>query len=331
MYSSPKLTIFLVSLLVLLNLDALSYTFYVETSEFNDDVYVIENVIGNEEIITTDKNETLVKKTKRNPVSSKLISIQNDKSDFSSREFEQHCTNLITEPLLKLSKTFESKSLIKGMNLKSLKNAESYWNIHEARDSLDNCNKLNKDKLFKTTNNLKQIIKEENYYNLSILFPKINSFDEHTDKRLKNISQNSEDKYLKELHSEVLNLRKKLLKLSDNNIIFKHYYNQILDKSKYEKLSIDDKNFILNYNEFRINSKIESLGYNRTSFLKTSIQRANFRKIQIEETYYDDISPMLDLFFLSKKPQYYTVKNNKNSRSSASVINQFAETLNNMP
>ena len=331
MYSSPKFIIFLVSLLVLINHDVLSYTFYVETSEFNDDVYVIENVIGNEEIITTDKNETLVKKTKRNPVSSKLISIQNDKSDFSSREFEQHCTNLITEPLLKLSKTFESKSLIKGMNLKSLKNAESYWNTHEARDSLDNCNKLNKDKLFKTTNNLKQIIKEENYYNLSILFPKINSFDEHTDKRLKNISQNSEDKYLKDLYSEVLNLRNKLLKLSDNNIIFKHYYNQILDKSKYAKLSIDDKNFISNYNEFRINSKIESLGYNRTSFLKTSIQRANFRKIQIEETYYDDISPMLDLFFLSKKPQYYTVKNNKNSRSSASVINQFAETLNNMP
>ena len=104
-----------------------------------------------------------------------------------------------------------------------------------------------------------------------------------------------------------------------------------MDKSKHEKLSIDEENFISNYNEFRINSKIESLGYNRTSFLKTSIQRANFRKIQIEETYYDDISPTLDLFFLSKKPQYYTVKNNKNSRSSASVINQFAKTLNNMP
>ena len=331
MYSSPKLKIFLFSLLVLINHDVLSYTFYVETSEFNDDVYVIENVIGNEEIITTDKNETLVKKTKRNPVSSKLISIQNDKSDFSSREFEQHCTNLKTEPLLKLSKTFESKSLIKGMNLKSLKNAESYWNIHEARDSLDNCNKLNKDKLFKTTNNLKKIIKEENYYNLSTLFPKIYSFDEQTENRLKNISQNSEDKYLKELHSEVLNLRKKLLKLSNNNIIFNHYYNQILDKSKYEKLSIDEENFISNYNEFRINSKIESLGYNRTSFLKTGIKRTNFSKTQIEETYYDDISPMLDLFFLSKKPQYYTVKINKNSRSSASVINQFAETLNNMP
>ena len=331
MYSSPKFIIFLVSLLVLIDHNALSYTFYVETSEFNDDVYVIENVIGNEEIITTDKNETLVKKTKRDPVSSKLISIQNDKSDFSSREFEQHCTNLKTKPLLKLSKTFESNSLIKGMNLKSLKNAESYWNIHEARDSLDNCNKLNKDKLFKTTNNLKKIIKEENYYNLSILFPKIYSFDEQTENRLKNISQNSEDKYLKELHSEVLNLRKKLLKLSDNNIIFNHYYNQILDKSKYEKLSIDEENFISNYNEFRINSKIESLGYNRTSFLKTGIKRTNFSKTQIEETYYDDISPMLDLFFLSKKPQYYEIKNNKNSRSSTSIINQFAETLNNMP
>ena len=104
-----------------------------------------------------------------------------------------------------------------------------------------------------------------------------------------------------------------------------------MDKSKYEKLSIDEENFISNYNEFRINSKIESLGYNRTSFLKTGIKRTNFSKTQIEETYYDDISPMLDLFFLSKKPQYYVVKNNKNSKSSASIINQFAETLNNMP
>ena len=78
MYSSPKFIIFLVSLLVLINHDVLSYTFYVETSEFNDDVYVIENVIGNEEIITTDKNETLVKKTKRIPVSSKVISIQQE-------------------------------------------------------------------------------------------------------------------------------------------------------------------------------------------------------------------------------------------------------------
>ena len=331
MYSSPKLKIFLFSLLVLINHDVLSYTFYVETSEFNDDVYVIENVIGNEENISTEKNETQVKKTKESPVSKNLMPIQNDRSDFASRKFEQHCTNLKTKPLLNLSKSFESNSLIKGMNLKSLKNAESYWNIHEARDSLDNCNKLNKEKLFKTTNNLKQIIKEENYYNLSTLFPKIYSFDEHTDKRLKNISQNSEDKYLKELHSEVLNLRNKLLKLSDNNIIFQHYYNQILDKSKFEKLSIDEENFISNYYEFRINSKIDSLGYNRTSFLKTDIQRANFSKKQIKEIYYDDISPMLDLFFLSKKPQYYEVNNIKNRKSSASLINQFAETLNKMP
>lgn len=331
MYSSPKLTTFLVSLLVLINYNAFSYTFYVETSEFNDDVYIIENVIVNEESITADKNEIVVEKTKRSPVSNELMPIQNARSDFLSREYEQHCTNLKTKPFLKLSKTFESNSLIKGMNLKSLKNAESYWNIHEARDALDNCNKLNKEKLFKTTNNLKKIMKEENYYNLSSSFPKIYSFDENTDKRLKNISQNSEDKYLKELYSEVLNLRNKLLKLSNNNIIFKHYYNQIMDKSKYEKLSIDDENFISNYSEFRINSKIESLGYNSVSFLKNGIQRTNFSKMQIEESYYDDISPMLDLFYITKKPQYYEVRNNKNIKTSTSIINQFAEILNNMP
>ena len=39
MYSSPKLIIFLVLLLVLINHHAVSYTLYVETSEFNDDVY----------------------------------------------------------------------------------------------------------------------------------------------------------------------------------------------------------------------------------------------------------------------------------------------------
>ena len=164
-----------------------------------------------------------------------------------------------------------------------------------------------------------------------VSFPKIYSFDENTDKRLKNISQNSEDKYLKELYSEVLNLRNKLLKLSNNNIIFKHYYNQIMDKSKYEKLSIDDENFISNYSEFRINSKIESLGYNSVSFLKNGIQRTNFSKMQIEESYYDDISPMLDLFYITKKPQYYEVRNNKNIKTSTSIINQFAEILNNMP
>ena len=99
MYSSPKLTTFLVSLLVLINYNAFSYTFYVETSEFNDDVYVIENVIVNEESITADKNEIVVEKTKRSPVSNELMPIQNARSDFLSREYEQHCTNLKTKPL----------------------------------------------------------------------------------------------------------------------------------------------------------------------------------------------------------------------------------------
>ena len=332
MYSSPKLTILLVHLIVLINIqNAFSYTFFVETSEFNDDVYVIENVISNKENKSTVQIENTFKKSTINSISNKTLSVQNDRSDILSRKHEQQCTNLRTKPLLKLSKTFESNSHIKGINLQSLKNAESYWNIYEARDSFDDCNKLNKEQLLKTANNLKKIIKEENHYNLVRLFPKIYSFDKNTDSKLKNISQKSEDKYLEELHSEVLNLRNKLLNLTENNIIFEHYYNQIMDKSKYEKLSTDDKNFIANYNEFRINSKIESLGYDKNSFLKTGTHKANVNKIQIDEGFYNDISPMLDLFYLSEKPQYYQVKYNHNSNSSASIINQFAETLNNMP
>ena len=307
---------------------ASSYTFFVETSQFNDDVYVIENVVSDKENQSIDLNTGSDLKDKDNVVSDTNNIPQTDKDDNFIRKYETSCTNLKSKPLLNTTQQFKRESGEKGLSLTSFNNALDFWNDSEARDSLDNCNQLNKDHLFKTVSNLQKILLEKKYHNSLNSFPKIFSFDKDINKKLEKIASKSEERYLQELLIEVSNLRKKLLRDTENNIIFSHYYQIIREKSQYQKLSNDEKKFIKDYNKFQINYKIEKLGFGKKSFLKN--KNTNDNIILINNDFYNDISPMLDLFFITSDPKSYEYKNDFNYENSSSVIIKFSNLMNNL-
>ena len=307
---------------------ASSYTFFVETSQFNDDVYVIENVVSDKENQSIDLNIGSDLKDKDNMVSNINNISQTDKDNNFIREYETSCTNLKSKPFLNTTQQFKRESGEKGLSLTSFNNALDFWNDSEARDSLDNCNQLNKDHLFKTVSNLQKILLEKKYHNSLNSFPKIYSFDKDINKKLEKIASKSEERYLQELLIEVSNLRKKLLRDTENNIIFSHYYKIIREKSQYQKLSNDEKKFIKDYNKFQINYKIEKLGFGKKSFLKN--KNTNDNIILINNDFYNDISPMLDLFFITSDPKSYEYKNDFNYENSSSVIIKFSNLMNNL-
>jgi len=307
---------------------ASSYTFFVETSQFNDDVYVIENVVSDKENQSIDLNIGSDLKDKDNMVSNINNISQTDKDNNFIREYETSCTNLKSKPFLNTTQQFKRESGEKGLSLTSFNNALDFWNDSEARDSLDNCNQLNKDHLFKTVSNLQKILLEKNYNNSLNSFPKIYSFDKDINKKLEKIASKSEERYLQELLIEVSNLREKLLRDTENNIIFSHYYKIIREKSQYQKLSNDEKKFIKDYNKFQINYKIEKLGFGKKSFLKN--KNTNDNIILINNDFYNDISPMLDLFFITSDPKSYEYKNDFNYENSSSVIIKFSNLMNNL-
>ena len=307
---------------------ASSYTFFVETSQFNDDVYVIENVVSDKENQSIDLNTGSDLKDKDNVVSNINNISQTDKDNNFIREYETSCTNLKSKPFLNTTQQFKRESGEKGLSLTSFNNALDFWNDSEARDSLDNCNQLNKDHLFKTVSNLQKILLEKNYNNSLNSFPKIYSFDKDINKKLEKIASKSEERYLQELLIEVSNLREKLLRDTENNIIFSHYYKIIREKSQYQKLSNDEKKFIKDYNKFQINYKIEKLGFGKKSFLKN--KNTNDNIILINNDFYNDISPMLDLFFITSDPKSYEYKNDFNYENSSSVIIKFSNLMNNL-
>ena len=307
---------------------ASSYTFFVETSQFNDDVYVIENVVSDKENQSIDLNIGSDLKDKDNMVSNINNISQTDKDNNFIREYETSCTNLKSKPFLNTTQQFKRESGEKGLSLTSFNNALDFWNDSEARDSLDNCNQLNKDHLFKTVSNLQKILLEKNYNNSLNSFPKIYSFDKDINKKLEKIASKSEERYLQELLIEVSNLRKKLLRDTENNIIFSHYYKIIREKSQYQKLSNDEKKFIKDYNKFQINYKIEKLGFGKKSFLTN--KNTNDNIVLIKNDFYNDISPMLDLFFITSDPKSYEYKNDFNYENSSSVIIKFSNLMNNL-
>ena len=307
---------------------ASSYTFFVETSQFNDDVYVIENVVSDKENQSIDLNIGSDLKDKDNMVSNINNISQTDKDNNFIREYETSCTNLKSKPLLNTTQQFKRESGEKGLSLTSFNNALDFWNDSEARDSLDNCNQLNKDHLFKTVSNLQKILLEKNYNNSLNSFPKIYSFDKDINKKLEKIASKSEERYLQELLIEVSNLREKLLRDTENNIIFSHYYKIIREKSQYQKLSNDEKKFIKDYNKFQINYKIEKLGFGKKSFLTN--KNTNDNIVLIKNDFYNDISPMLDLFFITSDPKSYEYKNDFNYENSSSLIIKFSNLMNNL-
>ena len=324
-----KLKIFIFCLIGFISSqNAFSYTFFVETSQFNDDVYVIENVVSDKENQSIDLNTGSDLKDKDNVVSNTNNIPQTDKDDNFIRKYETSCTNLKSKPLLNTTQQFKRESGEKGISLTSFNNALDFWNDSEARDSLDNCNQLNKDHLFKTVSNLQKILLEKKYHNSLNSFPKIYSFDKDINKKLEKIASKSEERYLQELLIEVSNLRKKLLRDTENNIIFSHYYKIIREKSQYKKLSNDEKKFIKDYNKFQINYKIEKLGFGKKSFLKN--KNTNDNIILINNDFYNDISPMLDLFFITSDPKSYEYKNDFNYENSSSVIIKFSNIMNNL-
>ena len=322
-----KLKIFIFCLIGFISSQtAFSYTFFVETSQFNDDVYVIENVVSDKENQSIDLNTGSDLKDKDNVVSNTNNISQTDKDDNFFRKYETSCTNLKSKPFLNTTQQFKRESGEKGLSLTSFNNALDFWNDSEARDSLDNCNQLNKDHLFKTVSNLQKILLEKKYHNSLNSFPKIYSFDKDINKKLEKIASKSEERYLQELLIEVSNLRKKLLKDTENNIIFSHYYKIIREKSQYQRLSNDEKKFIKDYNKFQINYKIEKLGFGKKSFLKNKNTNENI--ILINNDFYNDISPMLDLFFITSDPKSYEYKNDFNYENSSSLIIKFSNLMN---
>ena len=255
-------TVFLI-IINFISVKVFSYTFYVETSEFNDDVYIIENVISDASNNESDKKlEELefIQETKSNINSIKNPIIKSETNKENFREYSVGCTNLKSKPILSLNKEFKDKSYKKGINEKSLKKAKDYWDMHEARDSLDECKKLNQDYLLLTANSLNRLLIKENI-NLAHLYPKVYYFNNSNVKNLENLSMNSKNKYLGELFKEISNLRKELLSTKGNKIIYDNYYHYLIDKSDYNKLNNDEKIFLSNYRQFNVNSKILEFGY----------------------------------------------------------------------
>ena len=90
-----------------------SYTFYVETSEFNDDVYIIENVISDESTNESNKKSEeleLIKENKSNSNSTKNPTIISERNIDNIREFSVNCTNHKSKQILTLNKYFKTKS-----------------------------------------------------------------------------------------------------------------------------------------------------------------------------------------------------------------------------
>ena len=324
-------TVFLI-IINFISVKGFSYTFYVETSEFNDDVYIIENVISDPSNNESDKKlEELefIQETKSNinSIKNPIIKSEIDKENF--REYSVGCTNLKSKPILSFNKEFKDKSYKKGINEKSLKKAKDYWDMHEARDSLDECKKLNQDHLLLTANNLNRLLIKENI-NLAHLYPKVYYFNNSNIENIENLSMNTKNKYLGELFNEISNLRKELLSTKGNKIIYDNYYHYLIDKSDYHALDKDEKIFLSNYRQFNVNSKILEFGYNEKSFFQKNNNKNFSSQKTVSDKFFSDISPMIDLFFISSDPKNFQSRTVKKRKVSAPILSKFSEIMNNL-
>ena len=324
-------TVFLI-VINFVSVKGFSYTFYVETSEFNDDVYIIENVISNES--NNERNKKLeelelIKETKSdiNSIKDPIIKSEINKENF--REYSVNCTNLKSKPILSLNKEFKDKSYKRGINVKSLKKAKDYWDMHEARDSLDECRKLNQDHLLLTAKSLNRLLIKENI-NLAHLYPKVYYFNNSKIENIENLSMNTKNNYLGELFKEVSNLRKELLSIKGNKIIYDNYYHYLIDKSDYNTLNNDEKIFLSNYRQFNLNSKILEFGYDEKSFLQKNNSGIYSNQNTIGDRFFIDISPMMDLFFISSDPENLQSRTSKKRKVSVPILSKFSDIMNNL-
>ena len=75
------------------SLNGFAYTFYVETSEFNDDVYIIENVISDESTNESNKKSEeleLIKENNSNSNSTKSPSIISERNKENIRDISDN-------------------------------------------------------------------------------------------------------------------------------------------------------------------------------------------------------------------------------------------------
>ena len=321
-------------LTLLFSQQVFAYTFYVETSEFNDDVYIIENVVSQKNQIQSQQIDDFDKKNQisNNKVfSNNNIINQVERDDQNTNIFQNKCTNLKSKPLLHLSENFKQDIKIKGLDLKSLEIAENFWNDFEARDTLNNCGKLDEKNLYETAGYLNKLILDTDYNDNGKInsYPKIYNFQYINSASFKNVSKKSKEKYLNDLFQEVSLLRLELLEISKNEIILDHYFMYINEKSFTDKLNAKEKQFVQDYGKYRVNSKIDKLGLSNKSYFQNDANNKN-NSLIINEKLYEDISPMIDLYLLSSKNKINTSKDDIKVKNRSFLLNKFSDIMNNL-
>ena len=311
-----------------------AYTFYVETSEFNDDVYIIENVISQKNQIQSQQIDGFDKKNQisdNKVFSNNNIINQSERDGQNNNSFQNKCTNLKPKPLLHLSENFKQDIKIKGLNLNSLEQAENFWNNFEERDALNNCRKLDEKNLFETAGYMNKLILDTNYNDNGKInsYPKIYNFQYINSGSFENVSKKSKEQYLNDLFQEVSSLRLELLEISKNEIILDHYFMYINEKSFTDKLNAKEKQFVQDYGNYRVNSKIDKLGLpNKFYFQNNANNKIN--SLIINEKLYEDISPMIDLYLLSSKHKKNTSINDVKAKNPSYILNKFSDIMNNL-
>ena len=172
------------------------------------------------------------------------------------------------------------------------------------------------------------LIKEN--INLAQIYPKIYYFNNSNIENIENLSMNTKNKYLGELFNEISNLRKELLSTKGNKIIYDHYYHYLIDKSDYHALNNDEKIFLSNYRQFNVNSKILEFGYNEKSFFQKNNSGIYSNQNTVGDRFFSDISPMMDLFFISSDPENFQSRTINKRKVSAPILSKFSEIMNNL-
>tara|TARA_B100001248_G_scaffold250062_1_gene223774 strand:- start:671 stop:1663 length:993 start_codon:yes stop_codon:yes gene_type:complete len=326
--SRINFTVFFI-IINLISVKGFPYTFYVETSEFNDNVYIIQNVVG--DVSGNKVSEASILEKEINPNNSLSKNQNNDTERYNNlRDYSKVCTNLKLKSKSNIKKEFEENSYRKGISETSLKKAKDYWDSNEVSYGGDPCIKtLDTNHLFSTVNSLNRLLFKENI-NLAHLYPKVYFFNTENIKNIESFSSDTKDKYLKELLVETSNLRQELLSLKGSEIIYNNYYHYLLGKSSDQQLDIDEKLFLSNFRNFKINSKILKLGYTEKSFFQKKNDNIYSNKNFISEKFYNDISPMMDLFFISSEPKKFEAKVINKRKVSLPILIQFSDIINNL-
>ena len=242
--SKINITVFFI-IINLISVKGFPYTFYVETSEFNDNVYIIQNVVG--DVSGNQVSQAFISETEIKTNNSQSKNQNNDIERYNNnlRDYSKVCTNLKLKPKSNIRKEFEENSYRKGISETSLKKAKDYWDSNEVSYGVDPCiKKLDTNHLFSTVNSLNRLLLKENI-NLAHLYPKIYFFNTENIKNIESFSSVSKDKYLKELLVETSNLRQELLSSKGSEIIYNNYYHYLLDKSFDQQLNEKTRQIIL--------------------------------------------------------------------------------------